>query len=153
CEGGTAPPPPLHDLLAQLAALTARVQAAVDSGSGPGQDEPFALSDSGIGADGGASQGEEAMCRIDGPFRNRDRWRVRVVDRESGTRKSYIYRTEAEAKAAIPKLRREYRRPVGVRMEKALEEYEHHLVAKGNRARSITTTMVRLRALFQDDEV
>lgn len=143
-----ASPPRLQDLLAQLAALTAQVQAAVDSGSVAGQDEPLALSDSRIGADGGALDEENPMCRIDGPFRDRGKWRVRIVDRETGKRKNHIYPTETAAKAAIPKLRREYARPVGVPLGDALDEYERYMKAKGNRPRSITTTLQRLRPLF-----
>lgn len=89
------------------------------------------------------------MCRIDGPFKNRDRWRVRVVDRETGKSKSHIYATEAEAMTAIPRLRREYKRPIGVTVTKALEVYEQYLQDKGNRSRSITVTLGRLGGVFE----
>ena len=90
------------------------------------------------------------MCRIDGPFRDREKWRVRVVDRETGKRQSYIYASETEARLAIPKLRREYSRPVGEPLRKALQQYEAYLGLKGNRPRSISSTMDRLRAVFRD---
>ena len=90
------------------------------------------------------------MCRIDGPFRDREKWRVRVVDRETGKRHSYIYASEAEARSAIPKLRRDYSRPVGEPLKKALEQYEAYLELKGNRPRSISSTMERLRVVFRD---
>ena len=93
------------------------------------------------------------MCRIDGPFRDREKWRVRVVDRETGKRQSYIYASEAEARLAIPKLRREYSRPIGEPLKKALERYEAYLGLKGNRPRSISSTLDRLRTVFRDLDV
>jgi len=93
------------------------------------------------------------MCRIDGPFKDREKWRVRVVDRETGKRQSYIYATETEARLAIPKLGREYRRPVGEPLGKALQQYEAYQGLKGNRPRSILSTTNRLRAVFRDLDV
>jgi hypothetical protein len=83
------------------------------------------------------------MCRIDGPFR-----RVRVVDRQSGKAVSRVYATEHEARAAIPKLRREYQRPTGVPITHALAEYEMYQRDKGNKPRSIQTTIGRLISFF-----
>ena len=73
---------------------------------------------------------------------------MRVVDRETGKRHSYIYASETEARLAIPKLRREYSRPIGEPLKKALEQYEAYLGLKGNRPRSISSTMDRLRSGF-----
>ena len=56
---------------------------------------------------------------------------MRVVDRETGKRHSYIYASETEARLAIPKLRRDYSRPVGEPLKKALEQYEAYLGLKG----------------------
>ena len=85
-------------------------------------------------ADGGTAGKESDMCRIDGPFERRDRksskYRLRVVDRETGKTKTYTYDSEEEALAAIPMLRREYRRPIGVAMSKALEAYQEHLATR-----------------------
>lgn len=102
------------------------------------------------------------MCRIDGPFERKDRksskYRLRVVDRETGKAKTYTYDSESEALEAIPVLRREYRRPIGVAMSKALAAYEQHLATRGNvpsrgpnKPRTIETTMGRLRAVFSTD--
>jgi integrase len=112
-------------------------------------------------ADGGTAGKESDMCRIDGPFerRGQDRkatkYRLRVVDRETGKVKTYTYDSEEDALAAIPVLRREYRRPIGVAMPKALEAYEQHLATRGNvpsrgpnKPRTIETTMGRIRAVF-----
>jgi len=121
------------------------------------------LSENGRGeADGGTNGKESDMCRIDGPFERRDRkktkYRLRVVDRETGRLKMYTYDSRDEAVAAVPILRRQYRRPVGVRMSKALEAYEHHLATRGNvpsrgpnKPRTIETTMGRLRSVFDTD--
>jgi integrase len=110
-------------------------------------------------ADGGTAGKESDMCRIDGPFKRRDRkttkYRLRVVDRETGRMKTHTYESEEEALAAIPVLQRQYRRPVGVEMSKALDAYERHLATRGNvpsrgpnKPRTIETTMGRLRAVF-----
>jgi integrase len=115
-------------------------------------------------ADGGTSGKESDMCRIDGPFERRDRksskYRLRVVDRESGSTKTYTCDSAEEARAAIPLLRRTYRRPIGVAMPKALVAYEKHLATKGNvpsrgpnKPRTIETTMGRLRAVFDTNIV
>ena len=134
----------------QVAALRALL-ATVDSSGTEGQAASVVptISDSSIGADGGALEKENPMCRIDGPFKNRSRWRVRVVDRDTGKSKSHIYATEDEAMKAIPRLRREYKRPVGVTVAKALEAYEEYLQAKGNRVRSIAVTLGRLGGVFE----
>jgi|HubBroStandDraft_5_1064220.scaffolds.fasta_scaffold207723_3 hypothetical protein len=63
------------------------------------------------------------MCRIDGPFFNRGKYRLRVVDRETKRTKSYTYASQEEADRAKPKLEAEYRRSVGLSLSKALAEY------------------------------
>jgi integrase len=114
--------------------------------------------------DDGTSGKESDMCRIDGPFERKDRkttkYRLRVVDRETGRVKMYSYATEDEARVAIPKLRREYRRPAGIPFSQALNAYEQHLATRGNvpsrgpnKPRTIETTMGRLRAVFATDLV
>lgn len=94
------------------------------------------------------------MCRIDGPFFNRGKYRLRVVDRESKKTKSYTFETEADAKAAIPKLVAEYRRNTGVQLAKALDDYAQHLAQeRQNRPSTIETTLGRIRALFCKPDV
>ena len=84
-------------------------------------------------------------------YKDRTKWRVRVIDTETGAVKNHIYNTEEEARAGSKKLERSYKRPVGVPMQQALVEYGQHLGRKGNRARSIDTTIGRIRSLFPDD--
>ncbi len=99
--------------------------------------------------DGGAFQPEAPkMCKIY-VLKDRNRFRVRVVDTESDRKVSYIFATKEEADAAVPKLYREYRRPVGMELSKALDEYKKYLVQKGNRERSIEVTMQRLEGLLE----
>ena len=57
------------------------------------------------------------MCKVSKPYKNRNKWRVRVTDKEIGWTRSFIYDTEAEALAARPKLLRGYGRPIGVPMQ------------------------------------
>jgi integrase len=127
-------PPQLPDLLAQLATLTATVQQLSDSRR--------------VDADDGPTK-EAVMCRVSKPYKNRDKWRVRVTDTETGATRNHIYDTEAEAIAAKPKLLREYRRPVGVPLDGALIAYDVYLRAKGNKPRAYETTIQRLRAVFK----
>lgn len=87
------------------------------------------------------------MCRIK-LYRDRDRWRVRVIDTDTKKTVNHVFATEQEAKAAIPKLRREYQRPVGVTLVQALAEYRGHLTERGNRPRTIDTTLMRIRSLL-----
>jgi hypothetical protein len=112
------------------------------------------------GTDDGTCGKESDMCRIDGPFKHHNKWRVRVVDRESKRTRRYNYETENQARAAIPKLRREYSRPVGVLFAEALQRYEKPLATRGNvpsrgpnKPRTIETTMGRLRAVFATELV
>jgi integrase len=99
------------------------------------------------------------MCKV---YLCKDRgetWRVRVVDTESRKKKSYLFATESEARGAMPGIQRAYRRPIGVKMSKALEEYGEHLATRGNRPgrpnrpRTIETTLGRLGKVFTSDVV
>jgi len=91
------------------------------------------------------------MCRIKlyrDKDRDRQRWRVRITDTETGKTTNRVFTSEQEAPAAIPKIRREYQRPEGVPLAKAIAEYARHLEAKGNKPRSIDTTLIRIRSLL-----
>jgi integrase len=99
------------------------------------------------------------MCKV---YLCKDRgqtWRVRVVDIETRKKKSYLFATESEARRAMPGIQRAYRRPIGVQMSKALEEYGEHLATRGNRPgrpnlpRTIETTLGRLGRVFASDVV
>ncbi len=97
------------------------------------------------------------MCKV---YLCKDRgetWRVRVVDTETRKKKSYLFATESEARGAMPGIQRAYRRPIGVKMSKALEEYGEHLATRGNRPgrpnrpRTIETTLGRLGKVFHSE--
>lgn len=97
------------------------------------------------------------MCKI---YLCKDRgetWRVRVVDTETRKKKSYLFATESEARGAMPGIQRAYRRPIGVKMSKALEEYREYLATRGNRPgrpnrpRTIETTLGRLGKVFTSE--
>jgi len=102
--------------------------------------------DTRIGTDDGASE-ENPMCRVN-LLKDRSKFRVRVIDRETGRMTSKVYETEDEARAAVRKIKREYARPVGILFSKALDEYDLFLRAKGNRMRSVATTIQRLTGFF-----
>jgi integrase len=102
--------------------------------------------------EGGTAKGN-AMCRIDGPFPHHTKFRVRVVDRETGKTTRYTYDTKEQALAAIPKLRLEYRRPTGVTLAVAFEAYATYLATeRQNRASTIETTIGRITALFRNQQ-
>ena len=97
------------------------------------------------------------MCKV---YLCKDRgetWRVRVVDTETRKKKSYLFATESEARGAMPGIQRAYRRPIGVKLSKALQEYGEHLATRGNRPgrpnrpRTIDTTLGRLGKVFTSE--
>jgi hypothetical protein len=133
-----------------LEALLARAKSANDT--------PAAFSENRRGETDDGNRKEAVMCKVSKPYKNRNKWRVRVTDTESGATRNHIYDTEEQALAARPKLLREYRRPVGVPMADALDAYERHLQTKGNvpsrgpnKPRTVETTMHRLRSVFATD--
>lgn len=99
----------------------------------------------------GASQGEAPMCKVY-VFPDRNKFRVRVVDTDTGKKKNYVYNTREEADAAVPKLEKEYRRPVGVLLSEALDQYYKYMEEKGNRPRPIQTTKDRFGVFFRGQE-
>ena len=78
-----------------------------------------AVSENGIDADGGASQGEAPMWKTY-VFKDRETWRVRGIDTVTKKRTNHIFGSRDEAEAAMVLLGRTYRRPVGVPMSEAL---------------------------------
>ena len=100
------------------------------------------------------------MCRIDGPFKHHNKYRVLVVDRATKRTTRHTYNTREEAEAAIPKLARAYSKTPGKPMPEALDAYEKHLQTTGNvpsrgpnKPRTVETTMQRLRSVFATDVV
>ena len=136
--------------IALLEGLLARVKSANDTSA--------AISENRRGETDDGNRKEAVMCRVSKPYKNRNKWRIRLTDTESGATRSHIYDTLDAALAARPKLLREYRRPVGVPLSKALEAYEVHLTTKGNvpsrgpnKPRTVETTMQRLKSVFNAD--
>lgn len=97
------------------------------------------------------------MCKVYGPFKdkNRNRYRVKVIDTLTHKQTNHTYETEDEARAAIRLLARQYERPIGVTLKQALDEYRRHLEVRGNRPgrpnrpRTIQVTLSRLGKLFE----
>jgi integrase len=123
-------------------------------------DTSTAISENRRGETDDGNRKEAVMCKVSKPYKNRNKWRVRVTDSEIGWTRNFIYDTEAEALAARPKLLRGYRRPVGVPMQKALEAYELHITTKGNvpsrgpnKPRTVETTMYRMRRIFNTNVI
>ena len=88
-------------------------------------------------------------------FKDRGKWRVRVIDTVTKKKTNHIFGSREEAEAAMVLLGRNYRRPVGVPMSEALNAYREHLATRGNlpgrpnRPRTIETTLARLTTLFK----
>jgi integrase len=136
--------PAMRDLLAHLA------RAAVDSFGGGDQDLRFPeLSDSRIADEpDGASTKGKPMRRIHGPYRHHDRWRIKIVERSTGKVTHETYSSEDEARAAAKTMRRRLAWASGISAAGALDAYERYLVVKGNKPRTVVTTMYRLRRFF-----
>jgi integrase len=94
----------------------------------------------------------KTMRRIHGPYPDRNGWRIKVVDRATGKSVSHTYPTEAESRKEVERLRREAAREIGISIDAALVAYEKHVTAKGNRPRSVTSTLERLRSVFAGHE-
>ncbi len=86
------------------------------------------------------------MCIVKVLNAPRGGFRVRVTDTETKKYFDRYFASQAEAEEAAPKLRREYSRPVGVALFKAIAEYKQFQTAKGNRPRSISVTIERITA-------
>jgi integrase len=133
-----------RDLLAHLA------RAGVDTSVGEDQDRYFPwLSDTRIADEpDGASTKGKPMRRVHGPYRHHDRWRIKIIERRTGRVTHQSFSTEDEARAALRSLRRALALESGISVADALNEYEKHLTVKGNKRRTVLTTMYRLRRFF-----
>lgn len=89
-------------------------------------------------------------ARIRGPYRShRGRWRVIEADGAGGDESLY-FADERTARRYIERWRVALAAKASITVMDALEQYRGHLVAKGNRESSITTTMHRLRGFLSD---
>lgn len=132
------------DAVAFLEKLLAAKRAANETGP--------QLSDSRTAADDALGKANP-MCEISGPYRERNSWRVRITDTLTGKRLHRFFKTEEDARAAMPKLAAEYQRPVGVSMPEALTAYQEKLQARGKRPRTIETAMGRLRSVLKTEAI
>jgi integrase len=153
-----ASPDPDGAALAVLAAASPAVRAAianlaravVDAGEPANQDRAFPeLSDTRIADEpDGASTKGKPMRRIHGPYRHHDRWRIKIVERSTGKVTHESFSTEDEARAAAKTIRRRLVWESGTSAAEALDAYEKYLAAKGNKPRTVLTSMYRLRRFF-----
>jgi integrase len=136
--------PSVHELLRDLA------RAVVDAAEVPRHDRGFpGLSDNRIADEpDDASTKGKPMRRVHGPYRHYDRWRIKIVDRTTGKVANETFPTEQEARVAMAAFRRRNARESGIGFGEALGLYERYLAEKGNKPRSIETTIHRLRNLF-----
>lgn len=136
--------PSVHVLLGDLA------RAVVDAAEVPRHDRGFpGLSDNRIADEpDDASTKGKPMRRVHGPYRHYDRWRIKIVDRTTGKVANETFPTEEEARVAATAFRRRNARESGIGIKEALGLYERYLTEKGNKPRSIETTIHRLRNLF-----
>jgi integrase len=126
-----------------LEAMLARARAAAQNGDGSLTSEET----------GGVPKPKgDAMARAT-VYQDRTRWRVRIVDRATGRKSVTSYGTEGDARKAAIALLRTYERPTGKVLEKALADYGGYLQLKGNRPRSISTTLERLTTLFSSGDL
>lgn len=87
--------------------------------------------------------------RVSGPYRHYKRWRI-VLRHPDGTQVVESFESESEAKEAKRRLIAIL--PGMVTMESVITKYERHLEAKGNKPRSIGTTIARLRNWHESAE-
>jgi integrase len=135
--------PALRDL-AQLA------RAAVDSSDREDEDLRFPeLSETRIADEpDGASTKGKPMRRIHGPYRHHDRWRIKIVERSTGKVTHETYSSEDEARTVAKAMRRRLAWESGISVADALDAYDKYLAVKGNKPRTIITSMYRLRRFF-----
>jgi cysteine synthase len=137
---------------AQLLAAVRALVAGVDSQGAEGQAAAFpAISETKIAvesSDASLSPKGKTMRRIHGPYPDRNGWRIKLVDRVTRKSVSHFFPTEAEAQQEANRLRREAAREMGISINAALTAYGQHVTAKGNKPRSVTSTLERLRSVF-----
>ena len=90
--------------------------------------------------------------RVNGPYKHRGKWRLIVIN--EGRQTPFSYETEEEAIKERDILRREIHvEETEFPIAEALTEYQAHMVKKGNKERTIRTTMGRLRSVLSDAHV
>lgn len=93
-----------------------------------------------------------ARQRVHGPYANRGRWRVITVD-ETGIRGSETFDSKEEADDFVRDYSKSIADSEGVSLATALDQYEVWMRQKGNKPKSVQTTIGRIKRLFADDIV
>jgi integrase len=87
--------------------------------------------------------------RVLGPYPDAGGWRVVVVGPDGGRGRRH-FTEERAARGYADAARRAQAQASVATVAQAIEEYRKHLVAKGNKASSVTTTLHRLRGFVPD---
>ncbi len=88
--------------------------------------------------------------RVLGPYPDAGGWRVTVVGADGG-RSRYHFTEHGPARGFVERSRQNQAQAAVASVAQAIEAYQKHLVAKGNKASSVTTSMHRLRAFAPGD--
>lgn len=127
------------------------LQRLLESAALSVQDAPR-FSDNGKANDngsGGTSRKDRPMQRVHGPYQHHKKWRVTVIDTETREQTHHGFSSQAEAILGIVKLRRTTERQNGATFTDTVQTYRAHLVQKGNRPRTIETTIYRIGLFFR----
>ncbi len=94
------------------------------------------------------------MHRVHGPYPHHEKWLIKIVDRATRKATNRVFETREEADRAAQSLKRQQRHEGGISVGGALDLYERWLAdvghkGEGNKARTVETTMQRLRRLFE----
>jgi len=93
------------------------------------------------------------MCKVLGPYRDGKGFRLKFKNLKTHKVEARAYfATEADAKSAIPGLLRKDQMIPGVTWAEALDSYRQYQQAKGNRPRTIETTLGRLSRIVFDSK-
>jgi integrase len=130
-------------------ALAGVVKALASAGKSADDQAASALCENRIvdnDADGVSNPKGHDDMKTFGPYQHRGRWRILI--RQGDTQRAQSFGTEAEAKAAIRRLRIEAHKQAGLSVEKAIEAYTEKRRANGVKDGSLVTTRNRLRKIF-----
>lgn len=88
------------------------------------------------------------MQRVHGPYQHHKKWRVTVIDTETRAQIHHGFPSQTEAILGAVKLRRVTERQNGATFTDTVHAYRAHLIQKGNRPRTIETTIYRISLFF-----
>lgn len=84
--------------------------------------------------------------RVHGPYSEQGRWRVVVVT--GGERATRKFESKGAAEAFARELRAELARAEAITVADALEQYQQHLINKGNKTQSVIGTVRKLESML-----